>query len=412
MFSINFIFLISILIILTTTQHPFIIINDIPREMIYEATRTEIGGVRCYTGFILANKTDLATLFFIFFESQNDPSTDPVALWLQGGPGCSSEAGLFLENGPISLNSDGSLSQNPYSWNSNLNLLYIDNPAGTGFSFSGTNQFVKDETSLANELYEALRIFFDKFHDFSHHDFYVFGESYAGKYIPALAYKIIANGNYLNLVGIAMGDGFTDPINQVKHYTEYASSTSVIPVNKMTAINNLQDECVSYIEQKKWSEAATAFQNTLDTLSSLGGGVNGLDIRLYGDYNFDYLTTFLNLEQTKYLLGVEELTWAFCSDDVGNALNDDIPKSVAHLVDFILENNLKVMVYSGQFDLEVNHIGTTAWLENLHWSGVNNFINSKKVIWKVDSNVAGYTRNYSNLWQVIIVGAGHLCPVI
>jgi len=55
-------------------------------------------------------------------------------MWLSGGPGCSSELALFFENGPFGLNDDLSLKFNPYSWNNVSNLLFVDNPIGTGFS--------------------------------------------------------------------------------------------------------------------------------------------------------------------------------------------------------------------------------------------------------------------------------------
>jgi len=57
-----------------------------------------------------------------------------LVLWLTGGPGCASEVALFFENGPYTINDDLTLKQNPYSWNRVSNLLYVDQPVGTGFS--------------------------------------------------------------------------------------------------------------------------------------------------------------------------------------------------------------------------------------------------------------------------------------
>ena len=75
--------------------------------------------------------------FYWMFESRHEPSTDPVLLWMTGGPGCSSEVALFGENGPCSVNANGTGTiRNPYSWNSRANVIYIDQPAGTGFSYA------------------------------------------------------------------------------------------------------------------------------------------------------------------------------------------------------------------------------------------------------------------------------------
>ena len=72
-------------------------------------------------------------LFYWFFESRGDPATDPLILWMTGGPGCSGMLALMVENGPYKVTSDGELSLNPYSWNEKANILFIDQPVGTGF---------------------------------------------------------------------------------------------------------------------------------------------------------------------------------------------------------------------------------------------------------------------------------------
>ena len=80
---------------------------------------------------------DSKNLFYWMFESRNDPSTDPVLLWMSGGPGCSSQLALFGENGPYIVEDDLSLTLNPQSWNNNATVIWVDQPVGTGFSYGG-----------------------------------------------------------------------------------------------------------------------------------------------------------------------------------------------------------------------------------------------------------------------------------
>ncbi|EER20183.1 conserved hypothetical protein, partial [Perkinsus marinus ATCC 50983] len=151
-------------------------------------------------------------LFFWFFESRSDPVRDPVILWLNGGPnqgrpsrpvGCSSMLGLFTENGPCRVNEYGNgTTLNRYSWNTRANLLYVDQPAGTGFSTGP--QVTNGSFEAAEDLYMALQEFFAEYTQYGGKDFYITGESYAGNrdrlpeyhpnysghYIPAIAHKI------------------------------------------------------------------------------------------------------------------------------------------------------------------------------------------------------------------------------
>ena len=113
-------------------------------EEVQPATRyngTLCDTVKQYSGYYKLTTGD-KHYFYWMFESRSKPSTDPVLLWMTGGPGCSSEVALFGENGPCKVNGEGiGTERNPYSWNTNANLIYIDQPTGTGFSYGSGHIF-------------------------------------------------------------------------------------------------------------------------------------------------------------------------------------------------------------------------------------------------------------------------------
>ena len=131
-------------------------------------------------------------------------------LWLNGGPGCSSAVALFGENGPCKVNADGTATKlNPYSWNRNATLIYVDQPAGTGFSYGAKDS---TEAGVARDMVDFLVQWFRIHGKFSNHDLYVTGESYAGHYVPAVSSGLFRNGTLRkNLKGLAIGNGLTDP---------------------------------------------------------------------------------------------------------------------------------------------------------------------------------------------------------
>jgi cathepsin A (carboxypeptidase C) len=92
--------------------------------------------------------------FYWHFASRQAPESAPVVLWLTGGPGCSSEVALFGENGPCKVNAAGTGTvKNDFSWNEHANLIYVDQPTGTGFSY-GTG-FDHNEKGVANDMYDT-----------------------------------------------------------------------------------------------------------------------------------------------------------------------------------------------------------------------------------------------------------------
>ena len=151
--------------------------------------------VESYSGFITVNRTTNSNLFFWFFPAENGNKSAPLLLWLQGGPGSSSMYGLLKENGPfiadVDKNGHPFVRSNPHSWSANHSVLYIDNPVGTGFSFARNNEAYHSRLEGSTEdLYTFLQQFYQLFPELQKAKFFPFGESYAGKYVPSLAYKI------------------------------------------------------------------------------------------------------------------------------------------------------------------------------------------------------------------------------
>jgi len=134
--------------------------------------RSKLKDVVQHYGYITVNVTMEANLFYWMFESQGNPKTDPLVLWMTGGPGCSSELALFFENGPYTVDANGNLTPNPFSWNKNANLIYIDQPVGTGFSYASSD-YIHDEAQVAQEMYSFLQLFLQQYPQYAKLPFFV-----------------------------------------------------------------------------------------------------------------------------------------------------------------------------------------------------------------------------------------------
>lgn len=203
---------------------PLILTPLLKQNKIYQAQAasrvkgTEFLNVTSYSGYFTVSERFNSNLFFWFFPALENPYNAPVLLWLQGGPGASSMYGLFEENGPFEIVTESELRLRKETWSRSHNLLYIDNPVGTGFSFTNEG-FADNETKVGEDLYEGLKQFFKLFPKLQKNDFFISGESYAGKYIPAISHKILQkNPNAtmkINLKGVAIGNGLSDPEHQL-----------------------------------------------------------------------------------------------------------------------------------------------------------------------------------------------------
>nr|AAX92980.1 Serine carboxypeptidase [Oryza sativa Japonica Group] len=152
---------------------------------------------RLETGYVTVDEENGAELFYYFIESEGDPSTDPVLLWITGGDRCSVLSALFFEIGPLKLVIEpynGSLPRlhyHPYSWTKVASILFVDSPVGAGFSFSRDPKgYDVGDVSASMQLIKLLREWFTEYPHYLSNPFYVGGDSYAGKIVPFIVQKI------------------------------------------------------------------------------------------------------------------------------------------------------------------------------------------------------------------------------
>ena len=159
-------------------------------DRVYELPECSLN-TKMYSGY-LTTKKDHKETHYVLVESEDNPAEDPLLIWFNGGPGCSSLLGMFMELGPCVVD-DGETEffTNPHPWNQRANVLFIEQPAGVGYSWANTTDDMKfnDLISSRDNLI-ALKHFYVKFPEYKGRDLYISGESYAGIYVPYLAFRI------------------------------------------------------------------------------------------------------------------------------------------------------------------------------------------------------------------------------
>ncbi|XP_019412751.1 PREDICTED: serine carboxypeptidase-like [Lupinus angustifolius] len=380
-----------------------------------------------HAGYYSLIHSKAARMFYFFFESQNRKD-DPVVIWLTGGPGCSSSLALFYENGPFKIAKNLSLVLNPYGWDKASNILFVDQPTGTGFSYSNDEDDIRyDGASASNDLYDFLQAFFNKHPEFVKNDFYITGESYAGHYIPGLASRvhkgnIKKEGIYINLKGLAIGNGLTNPAIQYPAYSDFALQRGLITKEDRDSLNELIPDCEKYIklcQTKVGDSCASAYEKCTgifhDLLSIIGNNINYYDIRKKCDgnlcYDFSNLENLFNNEKVKDALGVKDLNFVSCSIKVYYAMLDDWMKNLEVDIPSLLEDGIKLLVYAGEEDLICNWLGNYRWVRAMKWSGQKKFISAPTVKFIVDGVAAGALTNNGPLSFLKVYQAGHMVPM-
>ncbi|KAL6871461.1 hypothetical protein ACP4OV_014290 [Aristida adscensionis] len=410
------------------------------------------------TGYVEVDRDDGAELFYYFVEAEGGGAADaPFLLWLTGGDRCSVFSALAYEIGPIRFVLEpynGSLPRlrdNPNSWSKVSNILFVDSPVGAGFSFSREPKgYDVGDISSSLQLIEFLSKWFNDHPEYVANPFYIGGDSYAGKLVPFIV-QMISEGieagrrPLLNLKGYLVGNPGTGESIDITSKVPYAHGFGIISDQLYETIlghcqgqdyNNPADAlCVQALGtfNKLINEVQQA-QVLLDTciyaspVPNATGRMDGSDGRRilkeetrmgqlnhpparppFGCITYGYYLSYFwaNDKRTRDTLGIKEGTvdeWVRCHDgDLPYTM--DLQSSIKYHRN-VTSRGYRALVYSGDHDMLVPHLGTQAWVRSLNFSIVDDWR-----AWHLDGQSAGFTISYSNnMTFATIKGGGHTAP--
>ena len=339
-----------------------------------------------------------------------------------------------MELGPCNVNRNGTDTIfNQHSWNSNANVIFLDQPVGTGFSYSNKSK-ISTSAEAAKDVYVFLRLFKDAFPKYSELRFHISGESYAGHYIPWIA-KVIVDENQkasqksemINLETIAIGNGITDAVVQNDHYVPFLRNPKygqILSDQVIEKMERLSPVCKlagqgCYRTENPFVCAPSELICSKIFLDPYGeAGLNFYDVRLkpndpiLDDYS-DAIEKWVNQEWVLEELGAR-ISHTGCDDKVFKrfAMAGDEGLPVMRIIPSLLQANLSILIYAGDADYICNWMGNKAWVLNLDWEGKQGMNEAKDQEWvsKTTGKAAGEFRFYGNLVFANVYDAGHFVP--
>ncbi|KAL9841790.1 putative serine carboxypeptidase-like 23 [Arabidopsis thaliana] len=442
--------LIIILLVISSTSSSSSSLREQEEDMIKALPGQPQVGFSQFSGYVTVNESHGRSLFYWLTESPSSSHTKPLLLWLNGvfkptkptlsfilcnRPGCLSIGyGASEEIGPFRINKTGSnLYLNKFTWNTEANILFLESPAGVGFSYTNTISDLKDsgDERTAQENLIFLIKWMSRFPQYQYRDFYIVGESYAGHYVPQLAKKIhlynkaFNNTPIINLKGFMVGNGDMD-----KHYDRlgaamYAWSHAMISDKTYKSIlkhcsftaDKTSDKCnwalyFAYREFGKvngYSIYSPSCVHQTNQTKFLHGRL------LVEEYEYDpctesYAEVYYNRPDVQRAMHANLTSipykWTLCNMVVNNNWKDS-EFSMLPIYKELTAAGLRIWVFSGDTDAVVPVTGTRLALSKLNLP-----VKTPWYPWYSEKQVGGWTEVYEGLTFATIRGAGHEVPVL
>ena len=426
-------------------------VKSIPGDLV--GVRTVDLNIRTYAGFTNDHSNHM---FGCFYEAQpcmgdEEVADFPLMLWFNGGPGASSMFGAMSENGPYLIQDSGLVTENPYTWNQKAHIMYWDNPVGAGYSYNDEYDFVTDEDQVGERMYRALQIFFQdkRYQKYLKCPLYVTGESYGGKYIPAIC-NVIRQKTYgpdpgskikpaekgdvkINLKGMAIGNPYMDPYLQTIKRLECGLELGFLDTKQHRLLMENAERLKKALDKGDYTTAFNYNQGIKKDLIACGGNVAIYDVRIWDfDLVGPMVVKYFRQNAVKKAHNVpEDRPWE-SADETGpvtfHLMQDFMTSSSqSSLQPFLeqLDDNGKpayrVLIYTGNLDMSCGIAGTEMMLQNLKWKYAKEWKNLDREVWAsprstladhttVPGKTKGFVKSYANLIQMVIPRSGHMVP--
>ncbi|KAI4352466.1 hypothetical protein L6164_006716 [Bauhinia variegata] len=397
-----------------------------------------------FSGYVTVNQVAGRALFYWLTEATNNPLTKPLVIWLNGGPGCSSVAyGASEEIGPFRINKTASgLYLNKFSWNTEANVLFLETPAGVGFSYSNRSSDLLDtgDHRTAKDSLEFVIRWLERFPRYKNREVYITGESYAGHYVPQLAKEIMSYNTKakhpINLKGIMVGNAVTDNYYDNLGTVTYWWSHAMISDQTYRQLINTcdfhrqkeSDECESLYSYAMDQEFGNIDQYNIyappcNVKSDGGSGATRHAMRLphrphhpifrkmagYDPCTEKYAEIYYNRPDVQKALHANKTgipyKWTACSEILNRNWNDtDV--SILPIYNELIAHGIRIWVFSGDVDSVVPVTATRYSLAVLKLTTKISWYP-----WYVKNQVGGWTEVYEGLTFATVRGAGHEVPL-
>ncbi|KAF8489108.1 alpha/beta-hydrolase [Gautieria morchelliformis] len=381
-----------------------------------------------------APATDVtAHLFFLLVKARRTSDKERVIFWFNGGPGCSSFDGAMMESGPFRVDGKGGLIRVDGGWEEYTTMVFIDQPAGTGLSYTSTDKYVHELTESADQVVEFLHNFYDVFPEYKMAD--VPGESYAGQYIPYIADAILNSDINIPLRGAAIGNGWIDGRTQYPSFLPFTLKMGLIQEGSQVYEHTRKatETCMEYINGTYGPSGPVAPSIQLcetiltgiigDLTQDVGGTsmcLNMYDVRLKDISPACGMNWPPDLTDVKTYLGRRDVvnalhasakseSWVECSGPVGQQMKNSKSTASVELLPGLLQK-IKILLFAGDQDLICNHQGIEMLIDALDWNGQVGLGDAKTQGWSVNGSDAGTWVEARNLTYVKVFNASHMVP--
>ncbi|KAH8394251.1 hypothetical protein KR215_010682, partial [Drosophila sulfurigaster] len=361
--------------------------------------------------------------YWLHYTTANVSSFEerPLVIWLQGGPGVASTGcGCFEQLGPFDIEGQPRAS----NWVQHMNVLFIDSPVGTGFSYvESFGEYAQNNTQIAVDLVTLMSDFLRSHPEFQSVPLHIFSESYGGKMAPEFAlelYRAQQRGEVqCQLKSVVVGNPFISPVDTILSYAPYLLQMGIVDHDGYKNLSRATSEFSRLVSAGDMRQAVDQDEQIQRLIMEITENVfvyntqrrfHVDDVYHYGDS--PKLSDFMVNNVTKALNLTHMSEWTAFNSMVFFGLGIDVVKPAVDIVTRLLdETSIRVGVFSGILDIICATPGTVNWIDRMSWRSKQSYVDATRRPMHIDGFLEGYEKQGGNFSMFWVLRSGHSVQV-